>query len=70
MHRGPDHARAADLLATAVPDGRRLSQTLVRLLDLKDESHYGVVMSSSRKAQDAVKWATLLVTRAREEIDR
>lgn len=70
MHRGPDHSRAADLLAIAVPDGKRLSQTLVRLLDLKDESHYGIVISSVRKARDAVKWAATLVARAQEELVR
>jgi hypothetical protein len=70
MHRGPDHTGAADLLVTAVSDGKRLSQMLVRLLDLKDEAHYGVAMSSSRRARDSVKWATILITRAREELER
>jgi hypothetical protein len=70
MHRGPNHSGAADLLATAVPDGQKLSQTLVRLLDVKDEAHYGVTVASSRRARDSVKWATSLVTRAQEEVDR
>jgi hypothetical protein len=70
MHRGPDHVGAVDLLVTAIPDGKKASQTLVRLLNLKDEAHYGVIMASSRKANDAVKWAAALIARAHEEIER
>lgn len=70
MHRGQNHVEGADLLSTAVPDGQTLSQTLRRLLSLKDEAHYGVSMTSSRKASDAVKWATTLCRRAQEELDR
>jgi hypothetical protein len=70
MHRGSNHSGAADLLETAAADGPKLGLVLVRLLDAKDEAHYGVVLSSSRKARDSVKWAALLVTRAREEADR
>ena len=70
MHRGPDHNGAADLLASAVPDGQKVSQMLIRLLSLKDEAHYGVMTTSSRKARDSVKWATTLIKRAQEEVER
>jgi hypothetical protein len=46
--------RATDLLKTAVPDGTKLAATLGRLLDLKDEAHYGVILVSSRKSQRLV----------------
>jgi len=69
-HRGADHRRAGELLRTATPDGKGLATTLARLLDLKDEAHYGVMVVSSRKAKEAVKWASVLVERAAEEIDR
>ncbi len=69
-HRGDDHRRAADLLKTAVPDGGKLAAAFVRLLDVKDEAHYGIVVVSSRKARDAVRWADNLVTRAADEISR
>jgi hypothetical protein len=66
-HRGDNHRDAADLLRQATPDGPELAKLLLRLLDLKDEAHYGVMVVASRKARDAVKWATQLVTRAEEE---
>ncbi|HEY5244169.1 MAG TPA: hypothetical protein VIJ60_00735 [Acidimicrobiales bacterium] len=69
-YRGDDHRGAADLLRTAAPDGARLATTLTRLLDLKDEAHYGVMVVSTGKARNAVKWATTLVERAAEEIQR
>jgi hypothetical protein len=53
-----------------VPDGKALSRTLLRLLDLKDEAHYGVNSVGPRKARDAVKWAGRLTERAREEVER
>jgi hypothetical protein len=54
----------------ATPDGAKLSTTLGRLLDIKDEAHYGVIHVSTRKANDAVRWANLLVNRAGEEVER
>jgi hypothetical protein len=69
-HRGDDHRRATDLLKTAVPDGTKLSLTLGRLLDLKDEAHYGVILVSSRKTNDSLRWARILVQRAGNEVER
>jgi hypothetical protein len=61
---------AADLLAEAVSDGQKLGETPRRLLTLKDEAHYGVIMVSARKARDAVNWASKLVARAQDEVER
>ncbi len=69
-HRGDDHRGAADLLRTATPDGGSLSRTLLRLLDLKDEAHYGVMVVAARRARDAVRWAATLVDRAGQETER
>lgn len=69
-HRGDDHRNAAGLLKTAVPDGAKLAATLARLLDIKDESHYGMIVVSARKARDALRWAEILVVRAQEELER
>ena len=69
-HRGDDHRGAADLLRRATPDGPELANTLLRLLDLKDEAHYGVLVVSARKARDAYRWATRLVERAAQETER
>jgi hypothetical protein len=69
-HRGDDHRGAADLLRHATLDGPELATTLLRLLDLKDEAHYGVLVVSARKARDAHRWATRLVERAAQETER
>jgi hypothetical protein len=69
-HRGEDHRGAAELLAVAVPDGKALAARLLRLLDVKGEAHYGVIVVSPRKSRDAVKWARALIERAGEEVER
>lgn len=70
IHRGDDHRAAAALLAQATPDGAKLANTLRRLIDIKDSAHYGVIVVEPRKARDAVRWAKLIVERAREELER
>jgi hypothetical protein len=69
IHRGDDHRAAAALLERATPDGKKLAATL-RLIDIKDEAHYGLILVSPRRARDAVRWAAQLVTRATEELER
>jgi hypothetical protein len=69
-HRGDDHRGAAELLRRTTPDGSELAVTLLRLLDLKDEAHYGVLVVAARKARDAHRWAERLVERATEEAER
>jgi len=69
-HRGEDHRGATALLKTATLDGDRLARVLARLLDIKDEAHYGVMVVSGRKARDAVRWAGILVERAKQEVSR
>ncbi|WP_372734557.1 hypothetical protein [Nocardioides sp.] len=70
IHRGDDHRSAADLLAQATPDGKKLAATFKRLIDLKDEAHYGLTLVAPRKARDAVRWAQILLERANEELER
>jgi hypothetical protein len=70
IHRGDDHRAAAALLEQAVPDGAKLAATFRRLIGLKDEAHYGVLVVASRKARDAVRWARQLVDRAVDEVER
>jgi hypothetical protein len=69
-HRGDDHRGAADMLRTATPDGSNLARVLLRLPDLKDEAHYGVMVVAARKASDAARWARTLVDRASQEVER
>jgi hypothetical protein len=42
IHRGDDHRSAAALLRNATPDGKKLASTFLRLIDIKDEAHYGL----------------------------
>jgi hypothetical protein len=70
IHRGDDHREAADLLETATPDGRALARTFRKLIDLKDESHYGLTLVSRTRARNAVRWATTLVDEARRQVQR
>jgi hypothetical protein len=70
IHRGENHRDAALLLREAVPDGRKLGEALKKLLDRKDEAHYGLTVVSTRRARDSVRWAVFLVDRATEEFGR
>lgn len=70
IHRGDDHRGASDLLAQSTPDGQKLAATFKRLIDLKDEAHYGLTLVSASKARTAVRWAGMLVVRANEELER
>ena len=70
IHRGSDHRGASELLRVATADGAKLKATFLKLIDLKDEAHYGLTLVPQRKAKDAVRWARLLVDRAVEELQR
>lgn len=70
IHRGDDHRAAAELLSRATPDGPKLAATFKRLIDLKDEAHYGLTLIPPNKARTAVRWARTLVVRANEELTR
>jgi hypothetical protein len=70
IHRGDDHRAASALLSRATPDGSRLAATFRRLIDLKDEAHYGLDAVSARRAADAVRWARHMVDRAGAEVER
>jgi len=59
-HRGDSHRSAADVLRRATPDGGELAVILLRLLDLKDAAHYGVMIVAARKGRDALRWAPAL----------
>ncbi|MGH7868625.1 MAG: hypothetical protein ACREP9_13605 [Candidatus Dormibacteraceae bacterium] len=69
-HRGDNHHGAAELLKEATPGQNQVANQLRQLLDLKDEAHYGVMLIAVGKARDALKWASRLVARAQEEVER
>jgi hypothetical protein len=70
IYRGDDHRGASELLKQSTADGAKLASVLLRLIDIKDQAHYGVIVVSPRKARDTVRWARQLVDRAREEVER
>jgi hypothetical protein len=59
-----------ELLSTATPDGKKLASTLGQLVNLKDTAHYGASLISPGIAVRAVRWATILVAPARDEVER
>jgi hypothetical protein len=70
IHRGESHREASRLLRDATPDGKALAATLLKLLDIKDDAHYGLIVVPARKAKDAVRWGRVLTRRANEEVGR
>jgi hypothetical protein len=59
--RGQDHRQAVQLVTQAGADGRTLARALGRLLDVKDNAHYGMVYVGSAQAKAAVRQARTLV---------
>lgn len=59
--RGQDHRQAIQLVSQAGPDGKTLSRALSRLLDIKDNAHYGMVYVGVPQAKAALRNATALV---------
>ena len=62
--RGQAHAEAVDLLGTVSPHGVEMARDLQRLLNRKDDSHYGVAFVSAADASRMVSWARRLLDRA------
>lgn len=70
IHRGDDHRAASTLLERATPDGATLAGTFLRLIDIKDQAHYGVIAVPASRARNTIRWARQLTRRAREELER
>jgi hypothetical protein len=68
-HRGQDHRGAVALVETVEPGGRQLAKDLKRLLDRKDDAHYGFTSASSTEERDMVEWARRMVEQARAAIE-
>jgi hypothetical protein len=68
--RGQDHREAGALVAQIVPNGPEAAKSLQRILDLKDEAHYGFfdvggtqLRAALRQAQTLVDFADAVVRR-------
>jgi len=68
--RGQNHDEALALVETIVPAGRAMARDLRRLLAVKDDAQYGVLVVSMERARSAVVWARRLVTAAQDVVGR
>ncbi|MGH2855744.1 MAG: hypothetical protein ACRDLF_16340 [Solirubrobacteraceae bacterium] len=68
--RGQDHREAASLLEQVVPGGKQAANSLIRLVNLKDEAHYGLFDVAGQDLKSALRQASNLVNFAAEVLRR
>jgi hypothetical protein len=68
--RGQDHHQAEELVAQVEPGGKQASNALRRLLDLKDEAHYGFFDVGGNDLRAALRQAEELVKFAEDALSR
>lgn len=68
--RGQDHHDAEAYLAQIDPGGKAAAQAMKRLIDLKDEAHYGFYNMSTQNLKLAHTQASKLIKFAREVLSR
>ena len=68
--RGQDHHEAEDLVRQIVPGGRDAANALRRLINMKDEAHYGFFDVSGKDVQAAIRQAKTLVDFAETVLQR
>ncbi|HWG07558.1 MAG TPA: hypothetical protein VN672_00980 [Solirubrobacteraceae bacterium] len=68
--RGQDHRAAVELVETITPKGKQAARSLGRLLNLKDQAHYGLfdvggqaLKTALRQAHDLVGFAETILQR-------
>lgn len=66
--RGQNHDEAVALVRTIEPGGDAMARDLGRLLALKDDAQYGVLVVAAERARSAVGRARRLVAAAREVV--
>ncbi len=67
--RGQAHQEAAALVAQVSPGGDAMARDLQRLVDRKDDAHYGVHFVGIGEARKMVDWAKRLVAAARRAVE-
>ena len=67
--RGQDHKEAVPMLATVRPHGPQMSKDLQRLLNRKDDVHYGLHLIGKGDAEKMVEWAKRIVGNARKVLE-
>jgi hypothetical protein len=68
--RGDDHDQAVSILETAMPEGPRVKNDLLRLLGVKDKVHYQAILVSSSETEAAIKQARRLLAAAESAVAR
>jgi len=68
--RGQDHHQALQLVTQVEPGGREAARSLGRLLDLKDQAHYGLFDVAGGKLATALRQARALLSFATETLQR
>ncbi len=68
--RAQDHRQAASLLEQITPGGKTAAKSLERLLNLKDEAHYGLFDVGSNDLKAALRQANKLAEFAAEVLRR
>jgi hypothetical protein len=68
--RGQDHREAAVLVEQVMPGGKQAANSLRRLLNLKDEAHYGLFDVGGQDLKSALRQAKNLVEFAGEVLQR
>lgn len=66
--RGQNHDEAVALVRTITPNGEAMARDLGRLLALKDDAQYGVLIVSSERARSSVSWARRLLVATRDGV--
>lgn len=64
VSRGDDHERAVSILETAMPEGPRVKNDLIRLLGIKDKVHHQAILVTSSETEAAIKQAKRLLAAA------
>ncbi len=59
--RGQDHREAIAMVSTIHPNGARMAKDLGRLLNEKDNAHYGLLLVSRTTATKMVEWADRII---------
>ena len=65
-YRGPEHASALELLRLATPGESKPAATFQRVIALKDDAHYGVIVVPADQVRTSLRQASALVRRAEE----
>jgi hypothetical protein len=68
--RGQDHMQATELVEQIAPGGAQAANALRRLLNLKDEAHYGFFDVGGQDLQSALRQAQVLVELAAAVVQR